>query len=59
VAGVTRTRALWLALGVVGVLLLVPFDSPVTLTLGVLCLIGFVAWGVFIIATPGTIGDDP
>jgi hypothetical protein len=55
----TRTRALWLALGVVGVLLLVPFDSPVTLALGVLCLIGFVTWGVFIIATPGTIGDDP
>ena len=55
----TRARALWLALGVVGALVLVPFDSPVTLTLGVLCLVAFVAWGVFLIATPGTIGDEP
>lgn len=45
-------RLAWLALGVLGVGLLAPFESPVTLALGVVALLGFVAWGVFLIATP-------
>ena len=52
------TRLLWLGLGVLGVVLLVPFDAPVTLALGVLCLLGFVAWGVAIIASPGFTRED-
>ncbi|HEX8856466.1 MAG TPA: hypothetical protein VF752_12790 [Thermoleophilaceae bacterium] len=42
----------WLALGALGVALLVPFEFPVTVTLGIIALLGFVAWGVFLIATP-------
>jgi hypothetical protein len=47
-------------LGVVGVLLMVPFDSAITLTLGVLCLVGFVVTGLFAIASPEFLGraDD-
>jgi hypothetical protein len=52
------TRLLWIGLGVLGLALLVPFDTPVTLTLGVLCLLGFVAWGVAIIATPDFTRED-
>jgi hypothetical protein len=37
---------------VAGVALLVPFDYPVTLALGVTCLLAFIALGVFTIATP-------
>lgn len=48
----TRARGAWLALGLLGVALLLPFDAPATLALGVLCLLGFVAWGVVLIASP-------
>jgi drug/metabolite transporter (DMT)-like permease len=52
---VRRLRALWLALGVLGVVVLVGFDEPLTLAIGVACLLAFVAWGVALIATPGFI----
>lgn len=53
-----RSRAAWLALGVVGVLLLVPFDWPATIALGVFCLIGFVVRGTWLIATPEFLSQD-
>jgi hypothetical protein len=37
---------------VAGVALLVPFDHPVTLALGVTCLVAFIVLGVLTIATP-------
>lgn len=56
----TGSRMLWLVLGFAGAVLLVLFDAPVALTLGVLCLVGFVAWGVTLIATPAfTCEDEP
>lgn len=54
----TRPRVRWLALGIVGVALLVPFKAPATLAGGILCLLGFVAWGVWLIATPAFTGAD-
>ena len=50
---------LWLASGAVGALLLFLFETPVTLTLGVIGLLVFVALGVMVIAAPGFVsGDD-
>jgi hypothetical protein len=58
-AGVTRHRRAWLGLGVLGTAILIPFDSPVTIALGVVLLLAFVAWGIALIATPAfTVGDD-
>jgi hypothetical protein len=51
-------RRAWLATGLVGVLLLVPFDAPVTLALGILCLFGFVGLGLAVIASPAFTRDD-
>jgi hypothetical protein len=47
-------------LGIAGVAIMVPFESTVTLTIGVLCLIGFVVTGLFLIASPEFLGraDD-
>ena len=47
-----RLRRTWLALGLLGVVLLVPFEAPMTLALGVLCLFGFVGTGLAVIASP-------
>ena len=47
---------------VLGVLVMVPFESPVTLTLGVLFLFASIITGVFAIASPGFLsgeGDEP
>jgi hypothetical protein len=53
------SRAAWLAFGALGVALLVPFDWPVTIALGVACLLAWVAWGTWLIATPELLaGDD-
>jgi hypothetical protein len=43
---------------VVGVLLMVPFESTVTRLLGLLCLFGFIVGGVFLIADPAFLGDE-
>jgi hypothetical protein len=48
----------WIACGVLGVLLLVPFETPVTLALGVLFLLAFVALGVRVIASPEFLEGD-
>ena len=37
---------------------MVPFESPVTLTLGVLLLFASIVTGVFAIATPGFLSAD-
>ena len=44
---------------VLGVLVMVPFESPITLTLGVLLLFASIITGVFAIASPGFLTGDP
>ena len=51
-------RLLWAACGILGVGLLVPFEAPVTLALGVLLLLAFVGLGVWIIAAPAFLEED-
>ena len=51
-------RAAWLAIGVIGVVLLVPFKAPLTILLGVLFLLAFVAVGVVLIASPAFLAED-
>jgi hypothetical protein len=53
-------RRLFPVLFVVGVALMVPFESPVTLALGVACLIASIVVGLFAVATPDYLGrkDD-
>ena len=41
-----------LAAVLVGVVLMVAFDSTITRVLGLLCLFGFIVGGVFLIADP-------
>jgi hypothetical protein len=48
-------EGVWLGLLVVGLALMIPFDKPVTLALGVTCLLSFVALGVFLIAHPSAL----
>jgi hypothetical protein len=48
----SRHGATTLALLVLGVLLLVPFDAWFTLAAGIACLLGFVVSGVLLIAAP-------
>ena len=56
----TRNRLAWLALGALGVVLLIPFEWPLTIALGIGCLLAFVVWGTFLIVTPSfTRGADP
>jgi hypothetical protein len=45
---------------VVGVALLLPFETPVTLTLGVLFLLAFIVCGAVFLVGPGSgvLGDD-
>jgi hypothetical protein len=45
----------WLGLLVVGLAVMVPFEEPVTLALGVTCLLSFVGLGVFLIAHPAAL----
>jgi hypothetical protein len=51
------------ALFALGVGLMVPFESPVTLALGVLAMLAFVACGVLLVAGPGAdllaAGEEP
>jgi len=46
------TARLWPLLLVVGVLLMVPFESTITRVLGLASLIAFIVLGVFLIAAP-------
>jgi hypothetical protein len=45
-------EAVWLGLLIVGLALMLPFEEPYTLALGVACLLSFVGLGVFLIAHP-------
>jgi hypothetical protein len=47
-----------LTAAVVGVVLMVGFDSPLTRVLGLLCLFGFIVGGVFLIADPVALGSE-
>jgi hypothetical protein len=51
-------RALWIACGVVGVILLIPFSSEAVLAAGAGLMIVFVALGVFIVASPEFLERD-
>ena len=51
-------RRLWLALGVVGALVLFAFELTITLALGVAMLVGFVGAGWWLIAAPGFLDAD-
>jgi hypothetical protein len=51
-------RAVWLATGIVGALVLLLFDEWFTLAFGVLSLVGWVAWGAWMIAAPGFIDEE-
>lgn len=44
---------------VLGAGLLLPFESTVTILLGVLLLVAFIVCGVFALATPEALGRDP
>jgi hypothetical protein len=48
----------WIACGVVGAAVLFLFETPVTLTIGVVLLLTFVALGVRIIAAPEFLAGD-
>jgi hypothetical protein len=51
----------WIALLVVGLALMLPFEETITLALGVACMLAFVGLGVFLIAHPSALlepGDD-
>ena len=47
----------WIALLVIGLALMVPFEETITLALGVACLLAFVGLGVFLIAHPESLLD--
>jgi hypothetical protein len=49
---------LWGALFVVGLALMVPFEKTITLALGIACLLGFIALGVYLIAHPAALLAD-
>ena len=46
------------ALLLVGVVLMVAFEAPVTRVIGLLCLFGFIVGGVFLIADPEFLGEE-
>jgi hypothetical protein len=47
-----------LAALVVGVTLVIVFDQPALLTIGVLALVAFIVLGLFLVATPELLGRD-
>jgi len=47
-----------LAAALVGVVLMVAFESPLTRVLGLLCLFGFIVGGVFLIADPKFLAEE-
>ena len=54
-----RLRVGSVAALVAGVGLMVPFDHPATLALGVLCLFAFIVLGVFGLLTPERLTREP
>ena len=47
-----------LTAAVLGVVLMVAFESTLTRVLGLLCLFGFIIGGVFLIADPDLLGKE-
>jgi hypothetical protein len=56
---VSRLEIATAACFVLGAGLLFPFDSTITILLGVLLLVGFVACGVFVLASPEALAGEP
>jgi hypothetical protein len=56
---VTRLEIATVACFVLGAGLLFPFESTVTILLGVLLLMAFVVCGVFALATPDALAREP
>jgi hypothetical protein len=56
---VSRLEIASIACFVLGAGLLFPFESPVTILLGVLLLVAFVVTGVFVLASPDALARDP
>lgn len=54
----SRMIAATLAAFVLGVALMIPFESTVTRVLGVLALLAYIVLGVFTIATPELLGEQ-
>lgn len=46
-------------LAVIGVGLMIPFDTVWTLVVGTLCLAGFVVFGAIGLLRPSRLGDEP
>ena len=55
----SRLEIAAIACFVLGAGLLFPFESTVTLLLGVLLLVAFVVTGVFVLASPEALARDP
>jgi Ca2+/Na+ antiporter len=55
---VGRSKATFIALLVLGLALMLPFDATLTRILGVTCLLAFVVLGVFLVAEPRFLVDD-
>jgi hypothetical protein len=56
---VSRLEIAAIACFVLGAGLLFPFDSTVTILLGVLFLVAFVVMGVFVLASPEALAREP
>ncbi len=53
-----RLTAFVLTSFAVGLILMVPFEHAVTLTLGVLAMVAFIVAGVFLIADPAFLAEE-
>jgi hypothetical protein len=51
-------RRVWLAIGILAAAVLVAFETPVTLVIGVLGLLAFVAIGIVLVAAPPFLERD-
>jgi hypothetical protein len=56
---VSRLEIATVACFVLGAGLLFPFDSTITLLLGMLLLVAFVVCGVFVLASPEALAGEP
>jgi amino acid permease len=52
-----RLLVVTIACGVIGVGLMVPFEAAITRVLGVAALLAFIVCGLFLIATPESLGS--
>ena len=51
-------RAATIGCLVLGLAMMIPFESTLTRIAGVLALFGFIVCGVFLIASPAALGED-